>query len=217
MISPNLIQTMMETFKDLPYKVVWKYDKMDIPNLPENVRIFKWLPQQDVLKHPNVKIFIFQGGLQSMEEAIFSNVPLIGIPFVFDQDVNVIKMAEKGIGLCLYKETLTKESFKEAILEVINNPSYKERTMEISELYKDQPMSGLEKVIWWMEYVMRHKGAHHLRSPFLDLPFYKSYLLDVIGFVLVIMFIFLFITAKTIVFIKNIVFGQNYGKKFKQK
>jgi hypothetical protein len=29
----------------------------------------------------------------------------------------------------------------------------------------DKPMSGLETVIWWSEYVMRHKDIKHLTSP----------------------------------------------------
>lgn len=45
-------------------------------------------------------------------------------------------------------------------------------------------MTGLEKAVWWTEYVLRHKGAKHLRSPALDLPAYQYYLLDVLGFCL---------------------------------
>ncbi|KAJ8948062.1 hypothetical protein NQ314_008488 [Rhamnusium bicolor] len=44
------------------------------------------------------------------------------------------------------------------------------------------PMTGLEKAVWWTEYVIRNKGAKHLRNPAVNLPFYQYYLLDVIGF-----------------------------------
>ncbi|KAJ8930790.1 hypothetical protein NQ314_016367 [Rhamnusium bicolor] len=113
---------MIETFKDLPYKVLWKFDVTHIPDVPENVKIVEWLPQQDILRHPNIKVFITQGGLQSMEEAIFSHVPVVGIPFIGEQERNVKKIIRKGFGVYLDKDKLTKESFKEAILEVINNP-----------------------------------------------------------------------------------------------
>lgn len=48
------------------------------------------------------------------------------------------------------------------------------------KLLDDQPMTGLEKAMWWIDYVIRHKGASHLRSPAIDLPWYKYFLLDVI-------------------------------------
>ncbi|KAJ8930793.1 hypothetical protein NQ314_016370, partial [Rhamnusium bicolor] len=122
MVPPDMRKVMIDTFKELPYKVLWKFDITIISDLPENVKIVEWLPQQDILRHPNIKVFITQGGLQSMEEAIFSNVPVVGIPFLTDQDGNVKKMARRGFGVYLDKEKLTRESFKEAILEVINNP-----------------------------------------------------------------------------------------------
>ena len=36
-------------------KVIWKWD-MDIPDLPENIKLSSWLPQQDLLGHPNLKV-----------------------------------------------------------------------------------------------------------------------------------------------------------------
>lgn len=50
---------------------------------------------------------------------------------------------------------------------------------------KDQPQDGLEKAIWWVEYVIRHKGAKHLRSTAVDLPWWQYLMLDVLGFILV--------------------------------
>ena len=38
----------IEAFSKLPYKVLWKYEDTSI-QLPENVMIKKWMPQQDVL------------------------------------------------------------------------------------------------------------------------------------------------------------------------
>lgn len=41
-------------------------------------------------------------------------------------------------------------------------------------------MKGLEKAVWWTEYVLRH-GTQHLRSPSADIPLYQYYFLDVIA------------------------------------
>lgn len=57
---------------------------------------------------------------------------------------------------------------------------------------KDQPQDGLEKAIWWIEYVIRHKGAKHLRSTAVDLPWWQYLMLDVLGFILVIILTIIF-------------------------
>lgn len=51
---------------------------------------------------------------------------------------------------------------------------------------KDQPQDGLEKAIWWIEYVIRHKGAKHLRSIAVDLPWWQYLMLDVMAFLAVV-------------------------------
>lgn len=47
-------------------------------------------------------------------------------------------------------------------------------------------MTGLERAVWWVEYVIRHKDTKHLRGTAVDLPFYKYFLLDIIGFVVIV-------------------------------
>jgi hypothetical protein len=41
----------------------------------------------------------------------------------------------------------------------------------------------MDTAIYWVEYVIRHKGAPHLRVAGLDLPWYQYHLLDVIVFI----------------------------------
>ncbi|KAK5639989.1 hypothetical protein RI129_010800 [Pyrocoelia pectoralis] len=185
--------TILETFSELPYTVLWKFEAENLPNQPDNVIISKWLPQQDVLRHPNIKLFITQGGLQSSDETIHSGVPIVGMPFFGDQAANIKKMVTKGVGLSVEYTTLEKDDFKGKILEVIQNPKYRNRVNELVALVRDQPMTGMERAVWWTEYVIRNKGAAHLRSPLLDMPWYQYLLLDVFA---VLLFCFAF-TAYT--------------------
>ncbi|KAJ8959919.1 hypothetical protein NQ317_010524 [Molorchus minor] len=75
-----------------------------------------------LLGHKNIKLFITQGGIQSMEEAVINHVPMIGLPFFGDQHHNVNKMVGKGFGISLDYTKLDVVSFKNTILEVISNP-----------------------------------------------------------------------------------------------
>lgn len=42
-------QIFLEVFAELPQKILWKYESDSLPGLPKNVKIAKWLPQQDIL------------------------------------------------------------------------------------------------------------------------------------------------------------------------
>lgn len=59
-----------------------------------------------------------------------------------------------------------------------------------SRRFKDRPMSAEDTVDYWTKYVIRHKGAPHLKSQALNLTWYQYLLLDVIA---VILLIFIFV------------------------
>ena len=72
-------------------------------------------------EHPNIKVFITQGGLQSTDEAINAGVPLIGIPIFGDQWLNVERYVHHKIGVKQDIGTLTEEGFRNAINTVIGD------------------------------------------------------------------------------------------------
>ena len=42
-------KTILETFLKLPYKILWKYEDDSLGELPKNIMIGSWMPQQDIL------------------------------------------------------------------------------------------------------------------------------------------------------------------------
>ncbi|XP_044749803.1 UDP-glycosyltransferase UGT5-like [Coccinella septempunctata] len=197
-LPDNVREILVKVFEQLPYNVVWKWETEVLPGKPNNVFAQNWISQAALLAHPNVKLFITQGGLQSMEETINHHVPVIGIPFHSDQTMNVDTAVKYGFGLRIELEDLSIEGLKSAIHEIMTNQSYKENTAKIEKLMNDIPMEGLDKAIWWIEYVIRHKGARHLRSPSLDIPWYQYFLLDVIAFIALVLSISMYILIKVI-------------------
>lgn len=174
-----MLEVIIETFAELRYAVLWKFE--DVLNKTENIVTLKWVPQIEVLGHPNIKLFITHGGLQSINEAIHAGVPMVGMPIFADQQHNVHRIVSKGCGLSLNYRNLDKTGFKKIINEVIENSRYATAIKTLGNLARDQPMTGLERAIWWTEYVLRHKGAGHLKSAATDVAFYQYYLLDVLS------------------------------------
>lgn len=76
-------------------------------------------------------------------------------------------------------------------------------------------MSPAELVVYWTEYVIRHKGAPHLKSHALNLTWYQYFLLDVFSVVLVAFILVCYITYKGLVLIKKIVFKLSSNLKSK--
>lgn len=74
-----------------------------------------------LLGHPNIKVFITQGGLQSIEEAISKAVPMVGLPFMGDQPKNVKTLDKWGMGISLNPREMTAEELREAIMKVATN------------------------------------------------------------------------------------------------
>ncbi|XP_041981558.1 UDP-glucosyltransferase 2 [Aricia agestis] len=170
----------------LPQRVLWKQDgEQNMTNIPTNIRIYKWLPQQDLLGHPKIKAFVTHGGLLSMFETVYHGVPVVSIPVFCDHDANAAKAEVDGYAKKLDLQHLTSEKLYKAIQEVIVEPSYKINVEKRRILLRDQKESPLERAIYWTEYVIRHKGAYHLQSPAKDLNFFQYYLLDIaLGFFL---------------------------------
>jgi len=48
-------KALLAVFSKLKQKVLWKWETEEMPDLPKNVKLSKWLPQQDVLGHPKIK------------------------------------------------------------------------------------------------------------------------------------------------------------------
>ncbi|KAM3962043.1 UDP-glycosyltransferase family 50 member B3 [Aphomia sociella] len=164
----------------LPHRVLWKQDvEKNMTDIPSNVRLYKWLPQQDLLGHPKIKAFVTHGGLLSMFETVYHGVPIVSIPVFCDHDGNAAKAEIDGYAKKLDLQHLTADKLYKAINEVINEPKYKREVKKRQFLLRDQKETPLERAIYWTEYVIRHKGAYHLQSPAKDLNFIQYYVLDV--------------------------------------
>lgn len=64
-------------------------------------------------------------------------------------------------------------------------------------------MRGIEKIIWWTEYVIRHNGTSHLRYAGADIPWYQYFMVDVISFTILIVFGITYFIFKIVVLLKD--------------
>ncbi|XP_048418940.1 UDP-glucuronosyltransferase 2A1-like [Stegostoma tigrinum] len=197
----HITMQIAEAFAQVPQKVIWRYDGNIPPNIGNNTLLAKWIPQNDLLGHPKTRAFIAHGGTNGVYEAIYHGVPVVGMPLLFDQFDNLLRLEIRGAAKVINVATMRSTDLLQALNEVIHNTSYRENMQKLSALHRDQPETPMERAIFWIEYVARHKGAAHLRSESYQLPWYIYYCVDVMIFLLS---LFLIVIALTVLLLKKL-------------
>ncbi|EDW15705.2 uncharacterized protein Dmoj_GI10119 [Drosophila mojavensis] len=205
-------QAIIETFGKLKQRVLWKFEEPNLVGKPANVFISDWFPQDDILAHENVILFITHGGLLSTTESIYHGKPIVGIPIFGDQFVNMARAEQLGYGVTVAFDKLTAETFHNAINQILSDPRYAQQMREMSARFKDQHETPLERAVYWVEHVTRQKGAKYLRSASQDLNFIQYHNLDVfamiVGGLISITFAVIYILAIVVRFIRRILQGK---------
>ena len=64
------------------------------------------------------------GGLNSLIEAVYHGVPVLGLPLTTDQFGNLARVQREGYGNTLLWKDITKDSLQAALHELLINPKY---------------------------------------------------------------------------------------------
>lgn len=197
-LPQDVTEEIAAAFAQLPQKVVWRYTGQRPVNVGNNTLLVNWLPQNDLLGHPKTRAFVTHGGTNGVQEAIYHGVPVVGLPLFFDQPDNLSRIRAKGGAVILNIAMLDRHTFAEALMTVLYNTSYRETMQMLSRLHRDQPMKPLDQAVFWIEYVIRHKGADHLKTQSHKMSWIVYNCVDVITALLAAVF-FLTLTCITIV------------------
>lgn len=181
--EPKWTQLFADTFSRFPNaRFIWRNTGGVGSNytLSPNIRLLRWLPQVSLLAHPKTRLVISHCGLNSVFEAVRYSVPVLAIPLSGDQLNNAAKVTgHLKIGITADIHTMTRDSLFEDIRRMLDDKQFATNAREVAKRLDDQPMSAAARIRFWVEYVIRHKGAPHLRSPANRLSWYQYYCIDV--------------------------------------
>ena len=147
--------------------------------IPSNVHVMNWIPQNTLLAHPNTKLFITHCGNNGQYESLYHGVPMLGIPLFAEQPHNAFRMQKHGFGLTLDLISFSSSQLRNTILELMHNASYMTSVKKRSAILRDRPMLPKEEAAYWIEHVMKH-GGEHLRSAGVKLSLIQFFMLDVL-------------------------------------
>jgi glucuronosyltransferase len=197
-ISQEKLDAILEVIGSISRKVIWKWDADELPPKLDNVMVRKWLPQFDVMNHPNVKCYLGHGGLLGLSEGVYVGLPMVLIPMYGDQFHNSAAAETRGAAVVIEYENLNEQTLRHALDEVFNNTSYRENAQRLSRAYRDRPATPLETAVWWTEYVARGNGRFYFRSEGADLRWYQRYFIDVALVLIIVSAIFIYILFRLI-------------------
>ncbi|ALC38376.1 CG5999 [Drosophila busckii] len=201
-IKPDTVTKMFNVLSKLKQRVIWKWEDLsNVPGKSPNILYSKWLPQDDILAQPNLKLFITHAGKGGITEATYHGKPMLALPVFGDQPNNAEKMVKSGFGLSLSLLTLEEQPFQQSLDEVLNNPMYADKVKAFSALYRDRPLTARQSVLYWTEYVLRHHGAQHMQSPLVHMGIIAANNLDVYALLLALLIALLFLAKCFIKFV----------------
>ncbi|XP_043345173.1 UDP-glucuronosyltransferase 3A1-like isoform X1 [Cervus canadensis] len=187
--SQEILKEMSAAFAHLPQGVVWKCKPSHWPKdvkLAANVKITDWLPQNDLLAHPRIRLFVTQGGMNSVMEAIQHGVPMVGIPVFADQHENVLRVETKKFSVSIQLEQMKAKTLALKMKQVMEDKRYKSAAEAAIIIRRSQPLTPAQRLVGWIDHILQTGGAAHLEPHAFQQPWYEQYLLDVLLFLLVV-------------------------------
>ncbi|XP_075209717.1 UDP-glucuronosyltransferase 2A1 [Chanos chanos] len=184
-LGPDISEIIASAFARLPQKVVWRHLGAKPSTLGNNTLLVDWLPQNDLLGHPKTRAFVTHGGTNGIYEAIYHGVPVLGLPLIFDQFDNMVRLKARGVAKVLDVTDLEVDTLTQALKDILDDKQpYRENMARLSRLHHDTPLKPMDSAVFWVEFVMRHKGAAHLRTESYKMPWYAYFNVDVIAVLL---------------------------------
>jgi len=109
----------------------------EIPDMdyPENFFITDYIPADFILKN-NCILVITHGGRGSLYHALKYGVPIIGIPHQAEQEWNLERVEEMGLGILLHSKNIDFKALSDAISKIMEDKGYKKEAEAFAEILK---------------------------------------------------------------------------------
>ena len=176
-VPRRISDKLFQVFQRLPMKVIFR-SNLTSPD-PAKILTSPWLPQNDLLGHPNTKVFVSHCGKNGQYEALYHAVPVVAMPLFGDQPYNAERVRRKGFAEVLDLNTCTADQLTQAILTVAREPRYKQAATKYSRLFRKLYGVPMETAAFWLDHVMEH-GGDYMRSAGQEMPLYQFLMLDVV-------------------------------------
>ena len=177
-----LARSFCNVFRQLKHQVIWKLKNATYCDDVKNVKVMDWIPQNDILAHSKIRLFITHGGYNSMVESVFHAKPMIIFPVAYDQPNNAAVAIKRGFGIRMDMSNLKAEDLIGNIDKIFRDPSYTDNARKASAILKDKPEGAGERASFLINHLIKH-GDSHLKTGAHSLSLFQYYMFDIILFI----------------------------------
>lgn len=133
---PDFYRACIAALRDMPVDVIIScgnaIDVSSLGTLPENVQVFPYVNQLDVLSRASV--FITHCGMNSVSESLYMGTPLVLFPQTNEQKAVARRAGELGAGVMLKKAN--DRGIRDAVSEVLENGKFMDAAGAMSENFR---------------------------------------------------------------------------------
>lgn len=127
------------------YKIVlskggWTGDVMDLDHIPAHMIVVDYAPQPELLQR--AALCITHAGPGTVMESLYYGVPMVCIPVTDDQPAMAARVEYHAIGRRIPWRQLTARKLEKAIVEVLTDPRFKDRCLQLSATVKKNGGAG---------------------------------------------------------------------------
>lgn len=118
-----------------------------LENLPQNIFLFDWVPQLEILS--KASLFISHAGMNSVNEALYFGVPLVVSPITNDQYIIANRIQELNLGTEIDMNAISSEELYTVSKETMNNQTINENLKKMK--CEMQNAGGAELAVYNIE------------------------------------------------------------------
>ena len=185
-LPQDVVRRFCDAFTDVRNRlnVIWKMKDTDLCTSADGrVKLMPWVPQNDLLADPRVKIFISHGGFNSIIECVYHAKPLIVFPIFSDQLKNAAAAESKGFAIRMDIGNFSSETLLSNIDKLLHDPSYRRNAHRASAILRDRPDTAAQRVSAMIDHVIKY-GDRHLRTGAYELSIAQFFMFDIFAILL---------------------------------
>jgi UDP:flavonoid glycosyltransferase YjiC (YdhE family) len=138
---PGILEAIVSGLQDEPLNLILSTgrnrDPADFGPQPPHMHIERYIPQS--LLFPHCDLVVAHGGTGTVMAALSHGLPMVILPVRADQPDNARRCAELGVARVIALESRTPDAIREAVQEVLANPSYREYAIRLKDEMQTMP------------------------------------------------------------------------------
>jgi UDP:flavonoid glycosyltransferase YjiC (YdhE family) len=135
--NSEIVKAVLESFDGLPVQVIAPVkahlERIEA-RVPENVLVTDWLPAHRV--NPLADLAVIHGGQGTVQTALRSGTPFVGIGMQPEQDINIESAVRWGSAIRIPKRQVTTQVVQDAILKLLGDERAQQRARELQAEYE---------------------------------------------------------------------------------